>query len=80
MNAAVERLAETLGDATMVPLEAAVDPNATQEAEINGVGGLPSDLLAEPLGDDVYAGHIVHIATPEVLAGWHRPRAARPGG
>ena len=61
MDAAVERLAETLGDATVVPLEAAVDPNATQEAEIYGssVGGLPSDLLAEPLGDDVYAGHIV---------------------
>ena len=35
----------------MAPLEAAVDPNATQEAEIYGssVGGLPSDLLAEPV-------------------------------
>ena len=70
MEAAVEQLAETLGDATVVPLEAAVDPDATQEAEIYGgsVGGLPSDLLAEPLGDDVYDGHLVHVATPEVLA------------
>jgi putative ABC transport system permease protein len=70
MEDAVERLAETLGDAMVVPLEAAVDPNATQEAEIYGssVGGLPSDLLAEPLGDDVYDGHILHVATPEVLA------------
>jgi putative ABC transport system permease protein len=70
MEAAVERLAETLGDATVVPLEAAVDPNATQEAGIyeSSVGGLPSDLLAEPLGDDIYDGHILHVATPEVLA------------
>jgi putative ABC transport system permease protein len=70
MEAVVQRLAETLGDATVVPLEAAVDP---REPEATGayestVGGIPSDLLAEPLGDDIYAGHIVHVATPEVLA------------
>jgi putative ABC transport system permease protein len=70
MEDAVDRLAETFGDATVVPLDAAVDPRATQEAEIyeSSIGGLPSDLLAEPLGDDVYDGHILHVATPEVLA------------
>jgi putative ABC transport system permease protein len=69
MEAAVERLAETVGNATVVPLDAVVDPQATQEAQIYGGGdGLPSDLLAEPLGDDIYEGHIVHVATPEVLA------------
>ncbi|MGH9259018.1 MAG: hypothetical protein ACRD08_03830, partial [Acidimicrobiales bacterium] len=57
MEAAVERLAETLRDATVVPLDAMIDPAATEEALIyGGTGGLPSDLLAEPLGEDVFQG------------------------
>jgi putative ABC transport system permease protein len=69
MEAAVQRLAQPLGDATVVPLEAMVDPAATEEADVyGGTGGLVSDLLAEPVGDDVYESHIVYVATPEVLA------------
>ncbi len=69
MEAAVERLAETLDDATVMPLDAGVDPNCTVDPQVYGsTDGFPSDLLAEPLGDDVYESHMVHVATPEVLA------------
>jgi putative ABC transport system permease protein len=69
MEAAVEQLAETLDDATVVPLDAVVDPRATPDAQVyGGTDGLPSDLLAELRGDDVYESHMVHVATPEVLA------------
>jgi hypothetical protein len=69
MEAAVERLAETLDDATVVPLDAAVDPNYIVDPRVYGsTDGFPSDLLAEPRGGYVYESHLVHVATREVLA------------
>jgi len=69
MQAAVDQLAGTLGDATVVPIDAALDPREGPLPGFDdGTGGRPSDLLAEPIGDEDFHGHVLHVATPALLA------------
>ena len=82
MEAAVERLAETLDDATVVPLDAAVDPNTTVDPQVYGsTDGFPSDLLAEPTRRRcLREPHGARRHPGGARVGGHRPRVARPGG
>jgi putative ABC transport system permease protein len=69
MQDVVDGLAETLDGATVVPLDAAIDPREGSLPGFgDGSGGRPSDLLAEPVGDESFHGHALHVATPELLA------------
>jgi putative ABC transport system permease protein len=69
----VEALADSL-DTTLVPLDAVVDPAMDAESGFGGPGdgagpgGRMSDLLAERVGEQSYHGHVVVVATPELLA------------
>jgi putative ABC transport system permease protein len=72
LQAQVEQLADALG-ATVVPIDAVVDPNMNAESGFGGPGGAGpggrmSDLLAEQVGEESYRGHVVDLATPELLA------------
>ncbi|HEV7761856.1 MAG TPA: FtsX-like permease family protein, partial [Acidimicrobiales bacterium] len=70
----VDELADGLG-ATVVPIDAVVDPRMNAESGFggpgpggSGPGGRMSDLLAERVGKESYRGHVVDVATPELLA------------
>ena len=71
MDNRVDELAGALGDATVVPLDSAIDPRASLApvpAESEDTGGRPSAALARQTGPRFYEGHPVDVATPELLA------------
>jgi len=71
MDSRVDELAQDLGDATVVPLDSAIDPNASLApvpGDSEGTGGRPSSVLALQIGPGSYEGRPVDVATPEVLA------------
>jgi putative ABC transport system permease protein len=71
MDSRVDELAGALGDAMVVPLDAAIDPSASLApvpAESEDTGGRPSAALARQTGPRFYEGRPVDVATPELLA------------
>jgi putative ABC transport system permease protein len=71
MDSRVDQLAAALGDATVVPLDSAIDPSASLgplPGESEGTGGRPSGALARQTGPRSYKGAPVDVATPELLA------------
>jgi putative ABC transport system permease protein len=71
MDSRVDELAGALGDASVVPLDSAIDPSASLApvpAGSEDTGGRPSAALARQTGPRFYEGSPVDVATPELLA------------